>query len=290
MKTTNYFLAILVTGLLSYTSLTAQVIVEHFEGIGASTPGNIIDTFTSGSQEFAMIPGAGEFTISVRGDLNGSGWNPETGLVDGGFVDNTFGQGSLENGAHFTFITLDGTPIYMHSFFTRVRTRFLQEPDPYTITVTGLSGGEEVYSFVIEDGFSDVNIFTPNNGFTFIDFTAAGDQDFSTIPVSRIDIDTTGDADFMELDAFAWSPEEVLSVDGASLNENSIRVFPNPASNAITVSGITQEENYKIYNVLGAEIAQGTVSDNETISIQNFSNGLYLINFDNGNAIKFLKN
>ena len=288
MKIINYILAFLVTGLFSYTSLTAQVIVEHFEDQGSSTAGNIIDTFTSGSQEFALVPGAGEFTISVR-NIVGGGWNPETGEIDNGFVDNTFGQGTLENGAHFTFITADGTPIYVHSFFTRVRTRFLAEPDPYTITVRGFLGGIEVYEFVIDDGFSDVNIFEPNSGFTLIDLTAAGDQDFSTIPVSRIDIETTGDADYMELDAFAWSPEEVLSVDGASLNENSIRVFPNPASNAIAVSGITQEENYKIYNVLGAEIAKGTVSNNEAISVNNFSNGLYLINFDNRNAIKFLK-
>lgn len=40
---------------------------------------------------------------------------------------------------------------------------------------------------------------------------------------------------------------------------------------------------------LGAEIAKGTASDNEIISINNFSNGLYLINFDSGNSIKFLK-
>ena len=240
-----------------------------------------------------MVPGAGEFTISVR-NIVGGGWNPETGEIDNGFVDNTFGQGTLENGAHFTFITADGTPIYVHSFFTRVRTRFLAEPDPYTITVRGFLGGIEVYSFVIDDGFSDVNIFTPNNGYTFIDFEAAGDQDYSRTDVSRIDIETranggNGDGELVNIDSFAWGPERALSIENASLNENSISVFPNPASSTITVSGITEEENYQIYNVLGAEIARGTVSNNETISINNFSNGLYLINFDNRNAIKFLK-
>ena len=285
MKTTNYILAFLATGLLSISTLTAQVFFEDFD----DEP-NRSNTFTSEGQEFTLIPGSGEFDVVVRNDNPNNGWNSETGLIDDSFIDNTFGSGNRNDGARFSIITADGTPINIKSFYMRVITRLLQEPDPYTITIRGFLGGIQVYEFVIDDGFSDVNIFEPNSGFTLIDLTAAGDQDFSTIPVSRIDIDTTGDADFMELDAFAWSPEEVLSVDGASLNENSIRVFPNPASNAITVSGITQEENYKIYNVLGAEIAQGTVSDNETISIQNFSNGLYLINFDNGNAIKFLKN
>ena len=289
MKTTNYFLAFLATGLLSISTLTAQVFFEDFE----DEP-NRSDTFTSEGQEFTLIPGAGEFDVVVRSDNPNNGWNSETGLIDDSFIDNTFGSGNRNDGARFSIITSDGTPINIKSFYMRVITRLLQEPDPYIIRIRGFLGGIQVYQFVIDDGFSDVNIFTPNNGYTLIDFAAAGDQDYSRTDVSRIDIETranggNGDGELVNIDSFAWGPERALSIENASLNENSISVFPNPASNTITVSGITEEENYQIYNVLGAEIARGTVSNNETISINNFSNGLYLINFDNRNAIKFLK-
>ena len=284
MKTTNYILAFLVTGLLSITSITAQVFFEDFENEEFRS-----DTFISEGQEFTIIEAAGEFEVSVRNDLPDAGWNAETGLIDAGHINNTFGAGTREDGARFSIITADGTLINVKSFYFRVITRLLSEPDPYTITIRGLIGGIEVYEFVIDDGFSDVNIFEPNNGYTFIDFAAAGDQDYSRTDVSRIDIATTGDGELISLDSFSWGPERALSVDDVSLGENSISIFPNPASSTITVSGITEEENYKIYNVLGAEIAKGTVSNNEAISINNFSNGLYLINFDNRNSIKFLK-
>ena len=284
MKTTNYFLAFLVTGLLSITSLTAQIYFENFDDEFSGS-----NTFTSNGQEFSLISGAGEFDITVRAGLTGGGWDDEAGLADANFVDNTFGTGSLQNGAHFTIITSDATPVTIKSFFIRIRTRFLQEPDPYTITVQGFLNGDLVYAFVRDDGFADINIFEPNNGYTFIDFAVDGNSDFSSMDVDRIDIDTTGDGEHFEFDSFRWGPESALSVGDVSLNENSIIVFPNPASSTITVSGITGEENYRIYNVLGAEIAKGTASDNETISIQDLSNGLYLINFDNGNSIKFLK-
>lgn len=70
---------------------------------------------------------------------------------------------------------------------------------------------------------------------------------------------------------------------------NNLKLFPNPATNSITVSGLIDSESYKVYNLLGAEIMKGNVSNNETISIQDLSTGFYLLNFDNGETIKFAK-
>ena len=172
MKTTNYFLAFLATGLLSISTLTAQVFFEDFD----DEP-NRSDTFTSEGQEFTLIPGAGEFDVVVRSDNPNNGWNSETGLIDDSFIDNTFGSGNRNDGARFSIITADGTPINIKSFYMRVITRLLQEPDPYTITIRGFLGGIEVYEFVIDDGFSDVNIFEPNNGYTCLLYTSPSPRD-----------------------------------------------------------------------------------------------------------------
>ncbi len=70
---------------------------------------------------------------------------------------------------------------------------------------------------------------------------------------------------------------------------NPFRISPNPASEVIEVSGLTQKENYAIHNIIGAQIARGNASNNEKIYIGNLNNGIYFLKFDNGNTIKLIK-
>ena len=277
----HYSLALLVIGFLLHNSLTAQVFLEDFED-------EIFDetTFNGNGQGFLIINGPTDtqFNINI---IQTTGWNGTE--PDAAYIDNSGVASPLNDGAQVTIATDDGTDITVRSFFAFISTRFLAEPNPFTLTIEGFSNGQSVYTITKTDGFADVNIFQPNNGYTRVDFATDGEQDYSRVDVDRIDISTTGNADYMGIDAFSWGPESALSVDGATLGENSINIFPNPSSSTITVSGIIKEENYRIYNVLGAEITRGVISDNETISIQNLSNGLYLIEFDNGNPIKFIK-
>ena len=79
-----------------------------------------------------------------------------------------------------------------------------------------------------------------------------------------------------------------LSIETPSPKQNVV-LYPNPSSNYIHISGLTKTENYKIYNVLGAEISSGEVSKKATINIQNLANGLYFLKFENGTALKFNK-
>lgn len=71
--------------------------------------------------------------------------------------------------------------------------------------------------------------------------------------------------------------------------ENKIKIYPNPSSSYIEISGLTKNINYKVYNTLGTEISKGTISNNEKINIENYSKGFYLLIFDNGSIIKFIK-
>ena len=68
-----------------------------------------------------------------------------------------------------------------------------------------------------------------------------------------------------------------------------LAVYPNPTSNNISISGIKQPIDYIIYNVVGEYVLKGVVSKNDTIKIENLTNGLYFLKLENGTSMKFLK-
>ncbi|MBC8756893.1 T9SS type A sorting domain-containing protein [Kordia sp. YSTF-M3] len=79
-----------------------------------------------------------------------------------------------------------------------------------------------------------------------------------------------------------------LSVDEYILKPR-IQLYPNPATNYIQLSNFPKNENYTIYNISGAKIKRSNISNNEKIDIQNLTNGLYFLKFDNGITLKFIK-
>lgn len=81
-----------------------------------------------------------------------------------------------------------------------------------------------------------------------------------------------------------------LSINSVINNNKTVQIFPNPSTDFIKVSGLIKTFNYKIYNSLGAEVISGTISNNETITTQNLTNGLYFLKFKDRNTIKFVKN
>jgi len=70
---------------------------------------------------------------------------------------------------------------------------------------------------------------------------------------------------------------------------SQIKLFPNPASNTLQVSGLTTTEDYSIYNILGIEVSKGMITTNEKVNIQNLNSGIYFIKINNRNAKKFIK-
>lgn len=67
-------------------------------------------------------------------------------------------------------------------------------------------------------------------------------------------------------------------------------LYPNPAQDQLYVSHIGNAQQFAIYNLLGAEIAKGRVSENTPIDIKAFTKGLYLVRLENGLTLKFVKN
>ncbi len=74
-------------------------------------------------------------------------------------------------------------------------------------------------------------------------------------------------------------------------NLSNIKIYPNPASHVITVSS-PGPASYTIADLTGKIISQGKIDAQGTISVSEFSNGVYLLNVDGdgfSTTVKFIK-
>ncbi|MGB0850385.1 MAG: lamin tail domain-containing protein [Bacteroidia bacterium] len=72
-------------------------------------------------------------------------------------------------------------------------------------------------------------------------------------------------------DVTAW-------VDNSSVEELviSTRVYPNPASNSLTVAGSEKWNTYEVYNLVGVKMAEGSLNNNN-LSVSDLMNGSYIL-------------
>lgn len=72
-------------------------------------------------------------------------------------------------------------------------------------------------------------------------------------------------------------------------NEISIKAYPNPAHDALYISGLKEGENIRIFSIDGQLIETLTATGQEMqIGVSNFKDGIYLIQ-SGLNIIKFIK-
>jgi hypothetical protein len=84
----------------------------------------------------------------------------------------------------------------------------------------------------------------------------------------------------------------VLSTNTKEINKNEFSIFPNPASNFITISSNIAIKNIEIFSALGKRVLQRTskeLNDN-TIDISNFASGIYLLKINNKQFKKLIIN
>jgi len=165
---------------------------------------------------------------------------------------------------------VSSTPIYTQAYSEII---INQANDPIRINLTEnlflTNNNQYTFEFTVDDSVGAVGGINEYSGGTI--------WEDSTI-------------EFLDFD-FQFSvsiSNTVLSIAEVS-NNSKITFFPNPSSETIQISGLKTKEYYRIYNISGAEIINGTISNQEKIDIRNFTNGLYLLKFDNGNTLKFLK-
>lgn len=87
--------------------------------------------------------------------------------------------------------------------------------------------------------------------------------------------------------AYRRSTSNTANIDWLEFEEFSI--YPNPAKNKIKISGLKKISNYTITNMLGAELSNGKIQNQNSIDISNLKKGIYFIEIEN-KVIKFIKN
>jgi hypothetical protein len=126
--------------------------------------------------------------------------------------------------------------------------------------------------------------------------------------ISRVNITTSvidehivwcshvNDFEFKDGDLYVSKGESIVKYSSSTIlsteidfSKSSIKVFPNPSNNFISISGLVKEENYKIFNIQGKELVNGIINNQGKIDIQNLANGFYFIKFKSGNNFRFIK-
>jgi len=78
-----------------------------------------------------------------------------------------------------------------------------------------------------------------------------------------------------------------------SIELDKLYIYPNPASDLIYVSNLTQTVNFQIINLSGQIVKSGELHVDGYIDIDNLNYGHYFIRLTNNNlsqTIKFIKN
>ena len=86
-----------------------------------------------------------------------------------------------------------------------------------------------------------------------------------------------------------YSSSTILST-GIDFSKSSIKIFPNPSNDFISITGLVKKESYKVFNIQGKELVNGIINNKENINVQNWANGFYFIKFESGNNFRFIKN
>ncbi|MBD81499.1 MAG: hypothetical protein CL840_21450 [Crocinitomicaceae bacterium] len=241
-------------------------------------------SFTDNGQSFTIGSIAPGDTCEIA-TFSGAGWNGTK--ADEKYIDNSISDSDYD-GASYFISTTDGKNFVVKSLYLFVSTTDIHNPTSTTLTIEGKKKGASVFTITKDTGFSNVETLTPNNGYTFIDFSSEGGTDNSNKDIDELIFTTTNSADYLALDAFTWDVSKTSSTYDVKAS-GTLKFFPNPTKEFIQVSGLTAIENYKIYNILGTEMDNGMVSDNEKIEVKNLPNGVYFLKFENGNTLRFIK-
>jgi hypothetical protein len=192
----NYLL--ILAALLASQLFFAQS-TETFEG---ETPE--ATSFTDNGQVFTISSqSGGAFHIFYDGTVT-FGWNGTS--KDNAFIDNssTTGNGAT-NGVNvgFTISSQGATPFTLKKFYAYLAEYEANLVNTGTMTVTGKLGGVTQFTATLTSGTSNTS-YTYQNGFTLIDLTTLGGSDNSNTSIDTFVITTTGDYEYISLDAMTW--------------------------------------------------------------------------------------
>lgn len=184
---------------------------ENFEDEDSGTT-----RFTNNEQSFIISSNSNTEDSYRIGSFKDGGWDGSS--KDQLFIE-TLGVRSEDDGTSFIISTADGAYISIESLYLLISTKAIKNTENSTLTIEGKKDGATVYTIIRNSNFSNVETFTPNNGYTFIDFSTEGVSDNSNTEVDEIVFTTTNDGDYVALDTFTWNAISVPT-------DNDIEVLP----------------------------------------------------------------
>ena len=139
--------------------------------------------------------------------------------------------------------------------------------------ITGLTAGQIGLPTALTDegGFSNVLALTPTGDAVDHCTSATG----TTLP----DVDQRYASRVATADAGAFEYGGTI-LDSPNQDIVSISIYPNPASDIVSIKGIENINSIKVYSVLGA--LEKEVFNTNQIDISELSSGIHLIQIDNG--------
>jgi len=72
------------------------------------------------------------------------------------------------------------------------------------------------------------------------------------------------------------------------IDNNKIDIFPNPATNEFTIR-YNGQFNFSVSNINGQKIVVGTGNQSELISLENFTQGTYIVTVNNEHSVRLIK-
>ncbi|WP_075341371.1 YncE family protein [Tenacibaculum agarivorans] len=82
----------------------------------------------------------------------------------------------------------------------------------------------------------------------------------------------------------------VLSTTDYDKIGTNFKLYPNPSREFIQISNIKKPLDYILYKIDGSVVKNGTISEDEKITTQMLSSGIYFIKLENSNVFRFIKN
>ncbi|MBN2747188.1 MAG: T9SS type A sorting domain-containing protein [Bacteroidales bacterium] len=166
----------------------------------------------------------------------------------------------------------DGSDVYIVGEVEDVNNNDFDAYFAHINDATGNIVGDVLYGDILDDGFSDFD-FTSDQGFICVGYSQASATDFD---VYLVKTDENG---------------LVTTKITQSIKYSSIKVYPNPVSDFINISGALNYDKFEIVNFTGQVVLESSYNNN-SIDVSNLESGVYFINlYSNGNKFssKFIK-
>jgi len=154
------------------------------------------------------------------------------------------------------------------------------DPDYFLLTIKGSLNGvttQDSVNFYLADYRADDNSLDYIvDEWTYIDLKPLGEIDLLLLSLSSTDNGAYG----MNTPAF-FCVDMLETSDGvtsiSSIDENTIVVYPNPASSFVNIEGLDGDYRYEIIDQMGRKILNGAAVSSTSIDINVLKQGLYYI-------------